>query len=93
MSTPAFLHADSGTVRFWVPIDGGFMGASVARPVLHHHFRPEAADEDPLQTFLNHQPELEAAVRRRIAQGSIEPVMLREHDLRQDGGIAVKRPP
>lgn len=67
------------------------MGASVARPVLHHHFRPESGDDDPLQTFLNHRAELEAAVRRRIEQGSIEPVMLREHDLRQHGGIDGKR--
>ena len=93
LSVPAFLHADSDTVHFWVPIDGGFMGASIARSVLHYHFRPEAGDDDPLQTFLSHQPALEAAVRRRIAQGSIEPVMLREHDLREDGGIAGKHGP
>jgi len=35
-----------------------------------------------METFTANLPEIEAAVRRRLAAGSAEPVMLREHDLR-----------
>jgi hypothetical protein len=84
MSKPAFFHPDSESVRFWVPVADGFVGAGISKSVLHYSFRPEARDEDPLETFLQHAPEIEAAVRRRVAQGSIEPVMLREFDLRRN---------
>ena len=88
MSNPAYFHSDSGAVRFWVVIADGLVGASVARSVLHYRFRPGVMNDDPLETFLSHTPEIEAAVRRRVAQGSIEPVMLRESDLRADAGHA-----
>jgi hypothetical protein len=79
---PPFFHESSDTVRFWVRIDERWMGASVGRGALHHRFRT-APDDDPLKTFAAHQSEIEAAVRVRVAQGSIEPVMLREFDLRK----------
>jgi hypothetical protein len=77
-----FLHESSGTIRFWVAVDGKLLGASVSREALHHRYRPAAVDEDPLETFLANVADVEAAARRRYAQGSREPVMLREHDLR-----------
>ena len=77
-----FFHESSGTVRFWVLVEGKLMGASVGRTALHHRYRPTSQDDDPVETFNAHVEELEAAVRRRVAQGSIEPVMLREYDLR-----------
>jgi len=77
-----FLHESSGTVRFWVMVDGNPLGASVGREALHHRYRPTAQGEDPLETFRANQADIEAAVRRRLAQGSREPVMLREYDLR-----------
>jgi hypothetical protein len=79
---PAFFHADSGAVRFWVLIDGQAVGASVSRQTLHYGFRRDAQDDDPLDTYKAYANELEAAVRRRAAKGSREPVMLREFDLR-----------
>ena len=88
MAADACFHTDSGAVCVWVPIADGLMGASIGRSVLHHRFRPGARDDDPLQTFLSHRPEIEAAVRRRAAQGSIEPVMVREYHLRADTGDA-----
>lgn len=78
-----FFHESSGTVRFWVQLDGRLMGASVGRSALHHRYRPTSQDDDPVATFNAHLEEIEAAVRRRVAQGSIEPVMLREYDLRE----------
>jgi len=82
MSDAPFFHESSGTVRFWVAVDGKLIGASVGREALHHRYRPTAQGEDPVETFLANVADIEAAVRRRFAQGSREPVMLREYDLR-----------
>lgn len=79
---PPFFHADSDSVRFWVEVDGHPVGASVSARVLHYRFDPLGRDQDALLTYYAHPRELEMAVRRRVAQGSIEPVMLREFDLR-----------
>ncbi len=81
MSQDAFFHEASGTVRFWVEIDAQWIGASIARQTLHYRYRPDGRDEDPLETFHSHAPAIEAAVRRRLAAGAWEPVMLRDHDL------------
>jgi hypothetical protein len=82
MSDTPFFHESSGTVRFWIPVDGNLLGASVSREALHHRYRPTAQGDDPLETYLANAADIEAAVRRRLAQGSREPVMLREYDLR-----------
>jgi hypothetical protein len=76
-----FFHEGSGTVRFWVLVDGQPLAASVSREALHHRYRPSAQGEDPLQTYSDNAACIDAAVRRRLAQGSREPVMLREYDL------------
>ena len=85
MADAPFFHESSGTVRFWVEVEGVPLGASVSRETLHHHYRPTAQAEDPLETYRANAADLEAAVRRRLAQGSREPVMLREFDLRAPG--------
>jgi hypothetical protein len=82
MSDSPFFHDASATVRFWVDVEGRVMGASVGRDALHHRYRPNASGEDPLETFAANKSDIEAAVRRRVAQGSLEPIMLREFDLR-----------
>lgn len=77
----AFFHEDSGAVRFWVRTDaGGWMGAMVRKEVLQYRFRAAASGVDALKTYREHQAEIDAAVLRRMAAGSIEPVMLREAD-------------
>ena len=90
MSQAAFFHHDSQSVRLWVPIGDTVIGASIAKSVLHYRFSPQAVDEDPLQTYLDHAVEIDAAVRQRVALGSIEPVMLREADLRAPAGPAAR---
>jgi hypothetical protein len=82
MSDEPFFHESSATVRFWIEVDGRPFGASVSREALHHRYRPTIQGDDPLETYRDNAADIEAAVRRRIAQGSIEPVMLREYDLR-----------
>jgi len=72
-------------VRFWIPIDGQLVGASISRETLHYRFRPTAKGDDPLETYTANAADIAAAVVRRVAQGSIEPVMLREFDLRAPG--------
>ena len=79
-----FFHDDSGCVRFWVPIAGIAVGASVRREVLHHRYAPHAVEEDPLKTFQPNRDALENAVRMRVENGSIEPVMVREFDLKPE---------
>jgi len=78
----AFFHLPSGTVRFWVSIDGQYIGSSIRRDVLHYRYHPNQTDDDPLASYSENTAEIHAAVRRRVAKGSIEPVMLREFDLR-----------
>jgi hypothetical protein len=53
---------------------------------LHYRYRPDARDDDPLQTYVAHSAAIDAAVRRRVTLGSIEPVMVREYDLRDAMG-------
>lgn len=77
-----YFHDDSASVRFWVPIADGFVGATISRQTLHYRFTPHASGEDPLQTYKAHAQLIDDVVRRRVAGGSIEPVMLREHDLK-----------
>jgi hypothetical protein len=77
-----FFHDDSAAVRFWVQAtDGSQVGASIARRTLHFRFHADIAGTDAVETYLLHRTEIDDAVRRRIATGSIEPVMLRESDL------------
>jgi len=82
MTDLPFLHTESDSVRFWVPIGAAWVGATISRRTLHHRFRPQAIDEDPMETYRMFQKDIHAAVRQRIAAGSLEPVMVREHDLR-----------
>lgn len=83
MPDSPFFHEASAAVRFWVLVDGKPFGASVSREALHHRYRPTTRDEDPLETYQANAADIEAAVRRRVAQGSREPVLLREYDLRE----------
>ncbi|MBP6676031.1 MAG: DUF1488 family protein [Vitreoscilla sp.] len=81
MSPTAFFHPDSSSVRFWVLVADLPVGATVSQKTLHYRYAPLRQDDDPLETYMAHTTEIHAAVRRRVAAGSIEPVMLREHDL------------
>jgi hypothetical protein len=80
---PPSFHEDSGTLRFWVMLpEGRPMGASVSRQVLHYRFQARLDGSDAVATYAAHCGEMDAAVVRRAGDGSIEPVMLRENDLR-----------
>ena len=76
-----FHHLPSGTVRFWVLVNGQFVGASIRREILHYRYHATQTDDDPMVTYATNLAEIHAAVRRRVAKGSIEPVMLRDADI------------
>lgn len=81
---PAHFHADSGAVRFWVSMDdGATIGAIIGLRTLHYRFDAEVNETTALSIYSAHRDEIDAAVKRRVAGGSIEPVMIREHDLPQ----------
>jgi hypothetical protein len=82
MPNENYFHEASGTVRFWVLVDGQHKGGSVSSQALHYRYKPAGRNEDPMETFEDNRAEIEAAARRRFAEGALEPVMLREHDLR-----------
>lgn len=87
LATPAalpapFLHDESGAVRFWVLTDDGQqVGATISKQTLHYSFRADISGSDALATYVANREVIDAAVRRRVATGSIEPVMLRERDV------------
>jgi len=77
---PTF-HDDSGSVRFWVDTDdGSHVGATISKETLHYKFQARLNGTDAVETYTTHRAVIDAAVQRRIATGSIEPVMLRESD-------------
>ena len=68
-------------MRFWVQVNGQFVGASIRREILHYRYHATQSDDDPMVTYAGNLAEIHAAVRRRVAKGSIEPVMLRDADI------------
>ncbi len=81
MTPDPYWHEGTEAVRFWVMIGDQSVGATISRRTLHHHFAANRTDDQPLATYQTNANLLHDAVRRRVAGGSIEPVMLREHDL------------
>jgi hypothetical protein len=81
MSHAPFFHDMSGTVRFWVQIDDLMVGATINQVTLHYRYKPNLSGEDPLETYQQNSEEIDAAVRRRVAAGAREPVMLRDGDV------------
>lgn len=77
----AFLHLPSGAVRFWIAVDQRYVGASIHSVDLHYRYCSHETTDQPLATFLAHAGEIEAAVRRRLDAGALEPVILRGPDL------------
>jgi hypothetical protein len=73
----------SGTVRFWVLVDDQLVGASIGKETLHYRYKAHMSDDEPLATYTQNEAEIHAAVRRRVAAGSREPVMLRDPDVRR----------
>jgi Protein of unknown function (DUF1488) len=86
-----FFHDDSGAVRFWVLVDGVLVGASITRMTLHYRYKAQCTDDDALATYLENAAEIDAAVRRRVAAGSREPVLLRDADV-PPAGAPIRAP-
>jgi hypothetical protein len=79
---PPWFHQDTGAVRFWVAIpEGKPMGAILSAQVLHFRFHTQADGSDAVAAYHANRSEIDAVVMRRVAGGSIEPVIVRENDL------------
>jgi Protein of unknown function (DUF1488) len=83
MSQEPYFHEPTGSVRFWVLVDDELVGATIRRETLHYRYQAHMTDDDPLQTYSANSADIDAAVRRRVAAGSREPVMLRDFDVRE----------
>lgn len=78
---PAF-HAETDALRFWVLTPQEvWVGASVSSSVLHYRFQGQRDGSDAALVYAAHRQAIDAAVLRRVATGSREPVMIREFDL------------
>ena len=78
----AYFHDESGAVRFWVQVPGSQpMGAILTKQALLYRFDAKADGSDAVAKYQQHRAEIDAAVLRRVATGSVEPVMVRENDL------------
>jgi Protein of unknown function (DUF1488) len=80
-ASPPTFDLASGALRFWVDVGGVAVGASMSKQALHYRLRGDANGNDAVAVYHAHRAELEAAVRRRLAAGSLEPILLRESDL------------
>jgi Protein of unknown function (DUF1488) len=77
----AYFDDAVGAVYLWVRTEAGLpLGAMLRKQVLHFRFGAAMSGADALATYQSHRAEIEAAVLRRIASGSLEPVLLREAD-------------
>lgn len=74
----AYFHESSDTVRFQVARSGAAVNASVSRQALRHHFGCGETQADLLACFQAHSRQIHAVVTRRLNEGALEPVMLRE---------------
>ena len=86
------FHDAARTVRFWVPVNGVAVCAMVDEATLRCCFVPPQPRESALSLVGAHQKELDDIVRRKIAAGSVEPVMLHDSDFPIDAALAVRRP-
>lgn len=81
LPAPEF-HLGADALRFWVPTTGqDAVGASVSSSVLHYRFKGRLDGSDAVLVYEANRQAIDAAVLRRLAAGSREPVMLRENDL------------
>ena len=79
------------TVRFWVPVNGTSVCAVVDEATLRCCFVPPQPRESALSLVRRHQLELDDIVRRKVADGFLEPVMLHDSDFPIDAARAARR--
>jgi len=86
--SPILLHA-APAVRFWVPVDGTSVCATVSEATLRCCFAPAEPSRTALAIVHAHLDELDAMVRRKFDAGCVEPVMLHESDFPIDAASFV----
>jgi hypothetical protein len=81
MSHEPYYDAGTATVRFWVAVDDVLVGATIGKSTLHYRWYKNSSTDDPLTTYTQNAAEIDDVVRRRLAAGSREPIMLRDADV------------
>lgn len=74
----ALFHDSSDSVRFQVDVSGRAVDASITRQALRHRFAAGDAPADLLSSYRTHHVPIHAMVMRRLSEGALAPVMLRE---------------
>jgi hypothetical protein len=82
MSQEPYFDRGSDTIQFWVDVNDVPVRAIVGKATLHYRYHARATDDDPIATYLQNAQDIDDAVRRRVAAGAREPVILRDPDLR-----------
>lgn len=81
-TNPPFFDQASATVRFWVTQDGQPpVAASIGGATLRYHFQAQGVGDELVAAYVAHAGQIDDAVRRRLAAGSREPVILRDPDV------------
>lgn len=79
---PPEYHGASEALWFWVRNgESPPVRASISRQVLHYRLDGQSDGSDAAKTYAAHRALIDAAVLRRVAAGSRDPVLLRESDL------------
>ena len=78
-------------VRFWVQVDGRLVCAMVSDTSLRCCLAPAEPRKAALAIFGEHLAELDEMVRRRVAAGSVEPVMLQDSDFPIDASAVASQ--
>lgn len=73
-----YLDEPSGSVRFQVSLNGILCNASINQQALLHSFKAMSGTSDLLDIYNHHTQKIHEAALRRLAQGALAPVMLRE---------------
>jgi hypothetical protein len=81
MSHAPYYDPGSATVCFWVEVGDTLVGATIGKSTLHYRWHKNSSTDDPLSTYTQNAAEIDAVVRRRLAAGSREPIMLRDADV------------
>jgi hypothetical protein len=81
MPHETYYDASAATVTFWVEVDGVPVRAIIGKATLHYRYQKNSSTDDPLVTYEQHAVEIGEAVRRRLAAGSREPIILRDRDV------------
>jgi hypothetical protein len=76
-----YFQIKTGAVHFLVPVEGELVSGCVTTHALRGLCEAGPTEQELLAAYVAHQDLIDAAVARRVAEGSDEPVTVRGDDL------------